>query len=419
VTRGLTIAAALLLTAATAVRQDAPAALGERLLQDAAVRAALAAVRANEAQVIADQIRFCEVPAPVGHEAARAEMFRRTLEGLGLRHVRIDGIGNVLGERPGLAPRPQLVFTAHLDTVFPEGTDVRVTRDGNVLKGPGIADDCRGLAVVAGVIRALNQAHVETPGTITFAATVGEEGLGNIRGAKYLFSDELHDRIDRFVSVDGAETARIAHVAIGSRRYRVTVKGPGGHSYLAFGLPNPIQALGRAMAKIDALQVPSDPKTTFNVGRIGGGTSINSIPFEAWMEIDMRSADGASLRALEANVLRAIDEALTEANARWPGGPRLTVVKELAGDRPPGRLPVDAPIVQTALSVARAVGHPAKLMAMSGDSNAAITLGVPGIMIDGGGHSAGEHSLAETYDVTDSWKGTAWATLLAIALAQR
>ena len=388
-----------------------------RALQEAGVQKALAAASTAEPAVIADQIRLCEVPAPTGHEAARAAVFKRALEDLGLSNVHIDGIGNVLGERRGRAARPHLVFSAHLDTVFPDGTDVTVSRDGNVLKGPGIADDCRGLAVVLGVIRALNEARVQTEGTITFAATVGEEGLGNIRGAKYLFSDELKGRIDRFVSVDGAETARIAHIAVGSRRYRVTYKGPGGHSYLAFGLVNPIDALGLAIAKIDAFRVASSPKTTFNVGRIGGGTSVNSIPFEAWMEVDMRSADADSLMTLERKFLDAIEAAVVEENARWTDGPRVTMVKELAGDRPPGRLPADAAIVQTALHAARTVDHPAALMEASGDSNAPIALGLPGIMIDGGGHSSGEHSLHESYDATDSWKGTQWATLLAVALA--
>lgn len=416
--RVLLTTAAILCLVGRPGAQTAPETIVAQALKDDAVKMALAAARRDEPRVIADQIRLCEVPAPTGQEGARAQVFKRALEDFGLSNVRIDGIGNVLGERPGRAARPHLVFSAHLDTVFPEGTDVRVTRDGNVLKGPGITDDCRGLAVVLGVIRALNGAHVQTAGTITFVATVGEEGLGNIRGAKYLFSDELKGRIDRFVSVDGAETPRIAHIAVGSRRYRVTYKGPGGHSYLAFGLPNPIDALGLAIARIDAFQVARDPKTTFNVGRIGGGTSINSIPFEAWMEVDMRSADGDSLTALEQKFLSAIDAAVVEENARWTDGARVTMVKELAGDRPPGRLPVDAAIVQTALEAARAVGHPATLMEASGDSNAPIALGLPGIMIDGGGRSSGEHSLHETYDVTDSWKGTQWATLLAVALAR-
>ena len=187
------------------------------------------------------------------------------------------------------------MFTAHLDTVFPEETNVKVTREGSVMKGPGIGDDCRGLAVVLGVIRALDAGKVQTPGTITFVGTVGEEGLGDLRGVKHLFNTELKGKIDRFVSVDGTGYG-ITHIGVGSKRYRVTFKGPGGHSYGAFGRVNPIHALGRAIDTISELQVPADPKTTFNVGRIGGGTSVNSIPFEAWMEVDMRSTDAALAR---------------------------------------------------------------------------------------------------------------------------
>ena len=160
------------------------------------------------------------------------------------------------------------------------------------MKAPGIGDDCRGLAVMLAVIRALNEGHVETPGTITFVADVGEEGLGDLRGMKSLFFDSLKGQIDKFVSVDGTGLG-ITHIGVGSNRYKVTFKGPGGHSYGAFGMANPIQAMGRAIAKIDALEVPRQPKTTFNVGRVGGGTSVNAIPFEAWMEVDMRSIDPA------------------------------------------------------------------------------------------------------------------------------
>ena len=199
---------------------------------------------------------------------------------------------------------PNVVLAAHLDTVFPEGTDVKVTRDGDVLKGPGIGDDCRGLTVILSVARALNEGHVQTPGTITFVADVGEEGLGDLRGMKELFGETLRGQIDDFISVDGTGLG-IVNTGVGSNRYKVTFKGPGGHSYGAFGMANPIQAMGRAIAKIDAFEVPSDPKTTFNVGRVGGGTSVNAIPFEAWMEVDMRSADPLSLKAVDAKFPRS------------------------------------------------------------------------------------------------------------------
>ena len=381
------------------------------------MRAALEAAQRNEPQILEEQVRLCEIPAPPFKEQARAEALRKTFEELGLKNVRIDAEGNVLGERPGMAERPHLVFSAHLDTVFPEGTDVRVRREGTLFRAPGIGDDCRGLAVMLGVIRALEDAGVQTPGSITFAGTMGEEGLGDLRGVRRLFNETLKGRVDRFVSVDGTGWG-ITHIAVGSYRYKLTFKGPGGHSYGAFGLVNPIHALGRAIAAIADFQVPTQPKTTFNVGRIGGGTSVNSIAFEAWMEVDMRSSDPASLKSVDANLHKAIDRALEAEHARWSEG-RLTVDRTLVGERPAGRTAVDSPIVQAAVSVTRAVGGPVSLDEGSTDSNIPMSLGIPGITVDGGGRGSGAHSLGETFDSTDSWKGTQRAVLLAIALTQR
>jgi acetylornithine deacetylase/succinyl-diaminopimelate desuccinylase-like protein len=403
--------------ATTALAQQAASDIGSRLMQDATVKAALEAAQRNEPQILEEQVRLCEIPAPPFKEQARAEALKLTFEELGLKNVRIDAEGNVLGERPGLAERPHLVFSAHLDTVFPEGTDVRVRREGAVLRGPGIGDDCRGLAVVIGVIRALRDAGVQTPGSITFVGTTGEEGLGDLRGVRRLFGETLKGRVDRFVSVDGTGWG-ITHVAVGSSRYKITFKGPGGHSYGAFGLVNPVHALGRAIAAISEFQVPSQPKTTFNVGRIGGGTSINSIAFEAWMEVDMRSSDPASLKSVDASLHKAIERALEMENARWSQG-RLTVDRTLVGERPAGRMAEDSAIVQAAVSVTRAVGGAASLDEGSTDSNIPMSLGIPAVTIDGGGRGAGAHSLAEMFDSTESWKGTQRALLLAIALTRR
>ena len=386
-------------------------------MQDAAVKAAVQAARDDEAQTIEDQVRFCEIPAPPFKETARGTAYADAFRKLGLENVRIDKEGNVLGERPGLAPKPHLVFSAHLDTVFPEGTDVKVKREGTMLRGPGIGDDCRGLAVVLAVIRAMNKANVQTPGSITFVATVGEEGLGDLRGVKALFRDTLKGRIDRFVSIDGTGLG-ITHVGVGSLRYRVAYKGPGGHSYGAFGLANPIHALGRAIAKIGDFQVPRDPKTTFNVGRIGGGTSVNSIAFESWMEVDMRSADAAALKSVDADFHKAVDQALAEENERWNNNGRLEVEKKLVGDRPAGSTPADSAIVQATVSVTKVLGFPVALDEGSTDSNIAMSMNIPAVTIDGGGRGTGAHSLGEAFDSTTSWQGTQRATLLAIALAQ-
>ena len=397
--------------------QDQPAFIGTRLMAIPAVKAAVDAVRRNEPQIIEEQIRLCEIEAPPFKEQKRAAALKAVFESLGLRNVRIDAAGNVLGERPGASQRPHLVFSAHLDTVFPEGTNVRTTRLGTVIKGPGIADDCRGLAVLVGVIRAMNEAAVTTQGSITFVGTVGEEGLGDLRGVKHLFNQELKGRIDRFVSVDGAGLG-ITHIGVGSRRYRVTYKGPGGHSFGAFGLANPIHALGRAIARISDLRVPTEPKTTFNVGRVGGGTSVNSIAFEAWMEVDLRSADQAALTAVDAAALKAFDQALVEENERWGQKGQLTLDRKLVGDRPGGQIPATSPIVAAAVSVTTALRLKPTLDEGSTDSNVPISLGIPAVTIDGGGSAKGTHSLDESFDTTDSWYGTARALLLALALAQ-
>jgi tripeptide aminopeptidase len=398
--------------------QERSAEIGAVLLKDASVLAAVDAAKKNEPWVLEEQARLCEIPAPPFKEAERGKAYAQAFEALGLTNVRIDSVGNVLGERSGTAPRPHVVFSAHLDTVFPEGTNVTVTRDGAVLKGPGIGDDCRGLAVVLGVIKAMKDASVQTEGTITFVGTVGEEGLGDLRGVKHLFGDDLKGKIDRFVSVDGTGLG-ITHIGVGSLRYRVAFSGPGGHSYGAFGLANPIHALGRAMAKIADFQVPAQPKTTFNVGRIGGGTSVNSIAFEAWMEIDMRSADSAALRSVDAEFHRAVDTALEEENGRWNNRGKLAVDKKLVGDRPAGRTPDTAPIVQAAVSVTRALEIEVRLDEGSTDSNIPMSLGIPAITIDGGGRGTGAHSLGETFDSTASEQGTQRALLLAIALTQK
>jgi tripeptide aminopeptidase len=302
--------------------------------------------------------------------------------------------------------------------VFPEGTDVKVKREGTVLRGPGIGDDCRGLAVIVAIIREMKTAKVQTPGTVTFVANVGEEGLGDLRGVKELFGATLKDQIDRFVSIDGTGV-HVTNVAVGSHRYRVAFKGPGGHSFGAFGLANPIGAMGRAIAKIEDMQVPKSPKTTFNVGRIGGGTSVNSIPFDGWMEVDMRSSDPAALAAVDANFQKAVDAAVAEENERWVKPGMITVVKELVGDRPAGSTPENSPIVRAGISAATALGFSANLGEGSTDSNIPMSMKIPAITIGGGGRGREAHALTESFDTTDSWMGTQHALLLTVALAQR
>ncbi len=387
------------------------------LAGEAPVKEAFSIIQRNEPEMLREQQRICEIAAPPFEESVRAAELKRLFEKLGLADVRIDKVGNVIGVRPGAQPRPNLVFAAHLDTVFPPGTDVKVSRTDDLMKGPGIGDDCRGLVVMLGVIRALNEAKITTKGTITFVADVGEEGLGDLRGMKELFGETLKGRIDAFISVDGLGSS-ITNVGVGSYRYKVTFKGPGGHSYGAFGNANPIQAMGRAIAKIDQFEVPDKPKTTFNVGRVSGGTSVNAIPFEAWMEVDMRSSDIGELGKLNEKFKAAMNEAAAEENQRWNNRGPVTVSAELVGLRPAGQTPESSPIVKTALAVNQTLGLSSHLGEGSTDSNVPMNQGIPAITIGGGGTGSGAHSLNESFDAHDSWKGTQRALLLAIALAR-
>jgi len=403
----------LLLVFTLALRAQNAAAL----MQEPTIQAALDAAVRNEPHFIEEQIRVCEIPAPPFHEEARGKEVARLFQQLGLKDVRIDKAGNVIGVRPGASAHPNLLFQAHLDTVFPEGTDVKVKRDGDVLRAPGIGDDCRGLAMMMGVIRALNEAKVQTPGTITFAADTGEEGLGDLRGTKELFNNTLKGQIDKFISVDGTGL-RITNVGVGSYRYRATFKGPGGHSFGAFGLANPIQAMGRAIAKIDAFEVPSKPKTTFNVGRVGGGTSVNAIPFECWMEVDMRSSDKDSLETINGKYKAAVQEAIDEENRRWKGRGPVSVSNEVVGYRPAGSTPADSAIVRTAIEVTNLFRAPGDLGEGSTDSNVPMNLGIPAITIGGGGEGSAAHALDESFNTKDSYVGTQRGLLLAVALAR-
>jgi acetylornithine deacetylase/succinyl-diaminopimelate desuccinylase-like protein len=387
------------------------------LVQQPSIKSALEAARASEPQTVADQVRYCEVPAPPFKETARGNVLRTEFTRLGLQNVRVDRAGNVLGDRPGTSPRPRVVIAAHLDTVFPEGTDVRVTRQGSLLKGPGIGDNCRGLAVLVAIIRTLQQTNLQTAGPLTFVANVGEEGLGDLRGMKALFGDTMKDQVDRFVSIDNAGV-HVSAIGVGSRRYRVTFRGPGGHSFAQFGLANPAGALGRAIAKISDWPTPPGVRSTFNVGRVGGGTSVNSIPTEAWMEVDLRSSDSASLASLDAKLHHAVDAAVVDENVRWGTARTVTAQLELVGDRPAGTLPADAPILTTAQAVARALGLAAPVAESSSDANLPISLKIPAISIGGGGRSFDSHTPGETFDTTDSWRGTQNALLLTIALAE-
>jgi acetylornithine deacetylase/succinyl-diaminopimelate desuccinylase-like protein len=383
-----------------------------------AVRSAMERIRADNAWTIEQQISICEIPAPPFKEERRAAEMKKRFEALGLRNVRIDSIGNVIAERTGTGGGPVVVIAAHLDTVFPEETDVQVKREGTMLRGPGIGDDCRGLAVLLAVAKAMTASNVRTQGTIYFVANVGEEGPGNLRGVKHLFAKPPAAKIDYFISVDGTGLGLTSR-AVGSNRYRVSFKGPGGHSYGAFGMPSPIHALGRAIAKISAIQVPRTPKTTFNVGIVEGGTSVNTISPLGAMDMDLRSESPDELAKLDASFRKAVDEGLAEENARWPQSRvRVTVDVQSIGIRPAAAPPDTSRIIQIAQAAARALGFEAPGSASSTDANWPMSLGIQAITLDGGGEGRGAHSVTESYDDGErGWLGPQWALLTITMLA--
>ncbi len=376
---------------------------------DPALRDALERVKTDNGWTLDQQQSICQIPAPPFKEQARGLEMKRRFEALGFKNVTIDAEGNVIAERPGSGAGPVVVLAAHLDTVFPEGTDVTVKREGTLMKAPGIGDDCRGLAVLLAVGRALELSKVKTKGTILFIANVGEEGPGDLRGVRYLFNKSpLRDRITHFISVDGTGLS-VVHRGVGSHRYKVRFIGPGGHSFNAFGMPNPAHAMGRAIAKIAELRTPANPKTTFNVGLLSGGTSVNSIPFEVAMEIDMRSESAVELHKIDAKIRAAIAAGAADEKARWPGSNMALDVKiDTIGIRAASETQTEStPIVKAALDAAITFGS-TRITPRSGstDSNVPMGRGIPAITIGGGGEGTDAHSLREAYDDgKDGWKG--------------
>ncbi len=399
--------------ASTAESQDDVLA---RLLSDGAVKSARRAIVAMEPHTIETQIAICEVPAPPFAEGVRAQALRRLFVLAGLQDVRIDETGNVIGNLPGPATGPAVMVSAHLDTVFPRGTDVRVSRNGAMLAGPGIGDDCRGLAVLVSLAHVLVKSHLPTASPIVFVATVGEEGLGDLRGVRHLFEGATPGTVRSFVSLDGGGLGIVAR-GVGSNRYRVTFSGPGGHSYGNFGMANPIHALGRAAAAIAALPVPSNPRTTFNIGRIGGGTSVNAIATDAWMEVDLRSSDAAALADLDRRFRACVDRAVVEENARWAGKSPVGVVIKQTGARPTGATAADVPLVSRAVSITEALGSIVSLTEGSTDANVAMSLGIPAVTLGAGGTATGAHSPSERFDTTGAGIGAERALLVTLAAA--
>ncbi|WBL75399.1 M20/M25/M40 family metallo-hydrolase [Bradyrhizobium xenonodulans] len=360
-------------------------------------------VKADHDRTVSDMRMLTEIEAPPFHEQKKAEAFLTRLKEVGVTDAAIDAEGNVVGRRKGSGHGPTLLIAAHLDTVFPAGTDVKVKERDGKLFAPGISDDTRGLSVLLEWVKALNDNHVQTVGDLLIAGNVGEEGLGNLRGMKRIFAD--HRDIDGMVGLEPAGDGIVLVLGVASHRFDVEFKGPGGHSYNAFGqVPSAIHALGRAIAKIAEIQTPKSPKTTFTVGTVAGGTSVNTISPDARMSIDIRSEAMEPLMATEKKVKDAIDEAVAEENKRW-GVTSLTANVTLIGDRPGGHTPAESVIVQAATRSNTAFGVKTLLTGASTDANVPMGFGIPAIIVGGGGKTGGFHALTEWIDVTGAWKG--------------
>jgi tripeptide aminopeptidase len=348
-----------------------------------------------------EQIRITEIPSPPFQESARGAYMKKLFASTGLR-VETDEIGNVIGEWPGTSP-DIVMLTAHLDTVFPAGTNVRVRREGGKLLAPGISDNGTGLAALVALSKAFHEAKIKTNKTILFVADVGEEGEGNLRGMRALV-ESYKKRLKCVLALDGSATEYVTTAALASRRVEITITGPGGHSWSDFGAPNPIHALGRGIARFVTARVPESPRTSFNIGEIEGGTSVNSIPSSAHMKVDLRSESETELATLEGllrdAVKAGIDEEMSAARERGMSGSAnlLNLKINVLGVRPAGELAENSPLLAALLAADNQLGNRSRRERSSTDANIPLSVGIPAISLGAGGRSGGAHTLEEWYD---------------------
>jgi tripeptide aminopeptidase len=388
----------------------------EKLAQDSGCTRAFDWIDKNSDWLTQQQIRLSEIPAPEYGEAARGEFLKKLFEAAALK-VRTDKTGNVIGERPGTNGNGIILLVAHLDTVFPAGTDVRVKRSGTRLDGPGISDNGAGLAALVGLARALSESRLSTAKTIVLAGDVGEEGEGNLRGVRALV-ETYGSRLSAVIAVDGASTDHITTQGIASRRFEVGVSGPGGHSWSDFGAPNPITALARGIVKFSSVHVPDEPRSSYNFGLIEGGTSINSIPARAAVKIDLRSEDESELNQLESALRDAMQAGVREElSANHFPDDALEVNFRSLGARPAGKLRDDSPLLDTIRNVDRYLNNRSRLERSSTDANIPLSQGIPAIALGGGGKGGGSHTLAEWYDPFGRELGLKRLLLTTLALA--
>jgi acetylornithine deacetylase/succinyl-diaminopimelate desuccinylase-like protein len=371
------------------------------------------------------QVRLTEIPAPEFNEGRRGEALAEVFAANGFQ-VRTDKTGNVIAERPGSDPKSVVLLAAHLDTVFPAGTDVRVKRDGNRLLAPGIADNGVGLASLVSLAHAIEESRLRTTKTIVLAGDVGEEGEGNLRGMRALV-EAYGSRLAAVIAVDGPSTDHITTQAIASRRFEASVTGPGGHSWSDFGAPNPITAIARGIVQFSGVSIPDDPRTSYNFGTIEGGTSVNSIPSRAAVKIDLRSEDEKELDRLEAALRAAMTAGLAAEGraSRFTNDTDMVQTNQTSlhlelkslGTRPAGKLADDSPLLATIRNVDRYLGNRSRLERSSTDANIPLSMGIPAVALGGGGHGGGSHTLDEWYDPAGRELGLKRLFLTVVSLA--
>jgi acetylornithine deacetylase/succinyl-diaminopimelate desuccinylase-like protein len=390
------------------------------LKDDAGVNRVLEILRNTASATTEEQVRITEIPAPPFHETARAAYMKKLLTAAGLR-VETDSTGNVIGEFAG-ASQEIVMVTAHMDTVFPEGTIVTVKRDGGRLLAPGISDNGTGLAALVAMARAFHEAKIKTKSTVLFVADVGEEGEGNLRGMRAL-ADAYRKNLKYVIALDGSATEYVTTSALASRRVEITVTGPGGHSWSDFGVPNPIHALARGIARFVTARVPESPRTSFNVGEIEGGTSVNSIPSRASMKVDLRSESESELTKLEGflrtSMQSGIDEEMASARDRGMSGSSyaLELKTVVLGVRPAGELPENSPLLAALLAADMRLGNRSRRERSSTDANIPLSLGIHAISLGAGGRSGGAHTLEEWYDPTGREMGLQRVALTLLGVA--
>lgn len=387
---------------------------------DPRVARVLEILRASTSATTEEQIRITEISAPPFQEAARGAYLKKLFASTGLK-VDTDDIGNVIGEWPGSSPEV-VMLTAHLDTVFPQGTDVHVKREGGRLLAPGISDNGTGLAALVALAKAFRDAKIKTTKTLLFVADVGEEGEGNLRGMRALV-EAYKKRLKYVLALDGSATEYVTTAALASRRVEITIAGPGGHSWSDFGAPNPIHALGRGIARFVASKVPETPRTSFNIGEIEGGTSVNSIPSSAHMKVDLRSESETELATLEGQLRDAvkigIDEEMSAARERGMAGSAslLNLKINVLGVRPAGELSENSPLLAALTAADNQLGNRSRKERSSTDANIPLSMGIPAISIGAGGRSGGAHTLDEWYDPTGRELGLQRVALTVLTLA--